>query len=201
MPTGKPMGKGEATRQRIIAAAAPIFNQRGFEGASMQDLMQATGLEKGGLYRHFANKEELAAEALRYALAENIKLRTGHVANIPNAVDKLRELVRIFVETPSTIPGGCPLMNSAIDSDDGNEALRDIARKGVQAWRNRLCRIIEAGIHAREIHPSTDPRRIANTLIATLEGALMIARLENNRNALRDAQDTLEATLTSIAAT
>ncbi len=69
------MRKGEATRQRIIAEAAPIFNQRGFDGCSMQDLMTATGLEKGGLYRHFSNKEELASEAFRFALAQNGLLR------------------------------------------------------------------------------------------------------------------------------
>lgn len=194
------MRKGEATRQRIIAQAAPIFNQRGFEGCSMQDLMQATGLEKGGLYRHFANKEELATEAFRFALAQNIKLRTEHVDQIPNAVDKLRKVVQVFVETPSAITGGCPLMNTAIDADDGNQALRALARKGIQDWRARLCRIIEAGIQAGEIRESTDPRRIANTLIATLEGALMISRLENSRHALRDAQATIESLLTSITA-
>jgi TetR/AcrR family transcriptional repressor of nem operon len=192
------MRKGEATRQRIIAEAAPIFNQRGFDGCSMQDLMTATGLEKGGLYRHFANKEDLAAEAFRYAVAQNVKLRTEHLDEIPNSLDKLKRVVHLFVELPSAIPGGCPLMNTAIDADDGNPALRDLARKGVQDWRDRLVHILETGIKAGEIRRSTDPRRIANTLIATLEGALMISRLENNRNALRDAQSTLEALLTSL---
>jgi len=192
------MRKGEATRQRIIAEAAPIFNQRGFDGCSMQDLMTATGLEKGGLYRHFANKEELAAEAFRYALAQNVKVRTEHLDEIPNSIDKLRKAVHLFVELPSAIPGGCPLMNTAIDADDGNQALRDLARKGIQDWRTRLTRIIETGIKAGEIRRSTDPRHIANTLIATLEGALMISRLENNRNALRDAQTTLDTLLTSL---
>ena len=42
------MNKGEMTRQRIIEEAAPIFNQRGYAGCSMQDVMEATGLEKGG---------------------------------------------------------------------------------------------------------------------------------------------------------
>jgi AcrR family transcriptional regulator len=193
------MRKGEATRQRIIAQAAPIFNQRGFDGCSMQDLMQATGLEKGGLYRHFSNKEELAAEAFRFALAQNVKVRTEHLDDIPNSIDKLKKVVELFVETPSAIPGGCPLMNTAIDADDGNEALRDLARKGIQDWRARLSRIIEAGIKAREIRSSTEPRRIANTLIATLEGALMISRLEKSRHAIRDAQATLEGILNSIA--
>jgi AcrR family transcriptional regulator len=193
------MQKGEATRQRIIAEAAPIFNQRGFDGCSMQDLMRATGLEKGGIYRHFASKEELAAEAFRFAVAQNVKLRTEHLDEIPSSIEKLKKVVQIFVETPSAIPGGCPLMNTAIDADDGNEALRDLARRGIQNWRARLSRIIETGIKAGEIHKSTEPRRIANTLIATLEGALMISRLEDSRQALRDAQATLESILTSIA--
>jgi TetR/AcrR family transcriptional regulator, transcriptional repressor for nem operon len=192
------MRKGEATRQRIIAEAAPIFNQRGFDGCSMQDLMTATGLEKGGLYRHFANKEDLAAEAFRFALAQNVKVRTEHLDEIPNSINKLKKVVQLFVDLPSAIPGGCPLMNTAIDADDGNPALRDLARKGIQDWRARLTHIIETGIKAGEIRRSTDPRRIANTVIATLEGALMISRLENSRNALRDAQSTLDTLLTSL---
>ena len=192
------MRKGEATRQRIIAEAAPIFNQRGFDGCSMQDLMTATGLEKGGLYRHFANKEDLAAEAFRYALAQNVKVRTEHLDEIPNSLDKLKRVVHLFVELPSAIPGGCPLMNTAIDADDGNPALRDLARKGVQDWRARIVHIVETGIRDGEIRRSTDPRRIANTLIATLEGALMISRLENNRNALRDAQTTLDTLIAAL---
>ena len=55
------MSKGQLTRQRIIAQAAPLFNQRGYEGCSINDVMAATGLEKGGIYRHFESKEELAA--------------------------------------------------------------------------------------------------------------------------------------------
>jgi TetR/AcrR family transcriptional repressor of nem operon len=192
------MRKGEATRQRIIAEAAPIFNQRGFDGCSMQDLMTATGLEKGGLYRHFANKEELAAEAFRFSVAQNVKIRTDHLDEIFNSLDKLKRVVHLFVELPSAIPGGCPLMNTAIDADDGNPALRDLARKGIQDWRARLVHILETGIKAGEIRRSTDPRRIANTLIAILEGALMISRLENNRNALRDAQTTLDTLLDTL---
>ena len=102
------MRKGEATRQRIIAEAAPIFNQRGFDGCSMQDLMTATGLEKGGLYRHFANKEELAAEAFRYALAQNVKVRTEHLDEIPSALDKLRQSSTSSSSSPPPSPAAAP---------------------------------------------------------------------------------------------
>src|SRR5260370_16588950 len=47
------MRKGEQTRQEIIRKAAPIFNQRGYEGAALSDLMKATGLEKRAISRHF----------------------------------------------------------------------------------------------------------------------------------------------------
>jgi AcrR family transcriptional regulator len=63
---GEGMTKGETTRQKIIAQAAPLFNRLGYAGCSMQDIMAATGLEKGGLYRHFSGKEELAEESFRY---------------------------------------------------------------------------------------------------------------------------------------
>jgi AcrR family transcriptional regulator len=73
------MRKGETTRQRIIEKSAPIFNQKGFAGSSMQDVMEATGLEKGGLYRHFSGKEELAAEVFRYTVARAEKLRSEKI--------------------------------------------------------------------------------------------------------------------------
>src|SRR2546430_16954 len=57
---GGDMRKGEQTRQEIIRKAAPIFNQRGYDGAALSDLMEATGLEKGGIYRHFDSKQQLA---------------------------------------------------------------------------------------------------------------------------------------------
>jgi TetR/AcrR family transcriptional repressor of nem operon len=192
------MRKGEATRQRIIAEAAPIFNQRGYAGCSMHDLMEATGLEKGGLYRHFANKEELAAEAFRFALAQTVKVRTDHLEDIPGAADKLRRVVQLFVETPSAVAGGCPLMNTAIDSDDGNPELRQLALRGIQTWRARLSAIIVAGLETGEIRAGINPRRIANAIISTLEGALMISRLERTKSAMHDAQVTLETVIREI---
>lgn len=187
--------KGEYTRQRIIEAAAPIFNQRGFAGCSMQDVMEATGLEKGGLYRHFESKEELAVEAFRYALAESVKTRTEDLGHVEGAVEKLRYIVNRFVEAPSALPGGCPLMNTAIDADDGNPALRELVTRGLADWKQRIVKIVTAGRKAGEVRQSVEPRQVANAIIATLEGALMISRLEGSRAALCDARTTLNAML------
>jgi len=91
------MNKGESTRRRIIEQAAPLLNQRGFSGCSMQDIMDATGLEKGGIYRHFSSKEELAGEAFLYALEQAVKTRTDGLEHLSGALARLRYLIHRFV--------------------------------------------------------------------------------------------------------
>jgi TetR/AcrR family transcriptional regulator, transcriptional repressor for nem operon len=191
--------KGEQTRLRIIELAAPVFNRRGYEGASMQEIMAATGLEKGGLYRHFSSKEELAAEAFRYAISRTEKSRTDNLSHIAGAIPRLRAFVERFVKTPSAIPGGCPLLNTAIDSDDGNSTLRKLARQGLAEWKERLADIVRDGKRNGEIRKSVKSRYVANTIIATLEGALMISRLEGDRQALEDAAESLLSFLSDLA--
>ena len=194
------MRKGEATRQRIIAQAAPLFNQRGFAGSSMQDVMEVTGLEKGGLYRHFSSKEELAAEAFRYAVARAEKVRFDKLDRSRGALDQLRLLVDRFVNMRSDVAGGCAIFNTAIEADDGNPVLRGLALKALQDWKDRLARIVREGIRAGEIRKGTVPGRVANILIATLEGALTMSRLEGTKTPLEDAQVTLGAFLDGISA-
>src|SRR5688500_10214957 len=63
------MGKSEDTRAKIIATAALLFNQRGYNGTSIDDIMQATNLKKGGIYNHFSSKEEIALAAFDHAYA------------------------------------------------------------------------------------------------------------------------------------
>ena len=179
------MRKGEQTRQEIIRKAAPIFNQRGYDGAALSDLMRATGLEKGGIYRHFSNKEALAAEAFDYAWRETFDSRIRDLDTIPNSVDRLKQLVANFVERRGVIPGGCPLLNTAIDTDDGNSVLRERARKALRGWRSYVVSMISAGIKAREIRAKIDARKLATLIISSLEGAVMVYRLERNEDALR----------------
>ena len=97
------------------------------------------------------------------------------------------------------VPGGCPMMNAAIDSDDGNPVLRGLAKEAIADWKKRLSGLVREGMERGEIREGTDPRRIANAFVAALEGALMISRLEGNRTAVRDAGAMLEGILDGIA--
>jgi TetR/AcrR family transcriptional repressor of nem operon len=189
------MNKGEQTRREIIRKAAPIFNQRGYEGATLSDLMRATGLEKGGIYRHFSGKEALAAEAFDYAWRETFNARTHDLDTTSNTVDRLKQLVANFVERRGTIPGGCPLLNTAIDTDDGNSVLRERARKALREWRRYIVSAVDAGIKAREIRPRIEAKKLATLIISSLEGAIMLYRLERSEEALRAVQTHLDTYL------
>jgi TetR/AcrR family transcriptional regulator, transcriptional repressor for nem operon len=186
------MSKGEKTRQRIVAEAAALFNQRGFEGSSMADLMDATGLEKGGIYRHFTSKEELAVAAFDHAWQAATDMRMRDLDSLPNSIDKLKRLIANFVERKPSISGGCPLLNTAIESDDGNPVLRERARKALHQWQDLLSEIVSKGLERKEIKQDVDPKKLALLIIGSLEGALMISRLERNRDALLQAQAHLE---------
>ena len=191
------MSKGEETQQRIVTEAATIFNQRGFEGSSLAELMEATGLEKGGIYRHFSSKEELALEAFDYAWRAAFSTRIHGLDAIANGVDRLKQFIANFVGRRPPVPGGCPLLNTAIDADDGNPALRERARKALREWRDRLSSIITAGIEGGEIRRGVEARKLATLIISSLEGALMIGRLERSREALFEVQDYLESYIES----
>ena len=79
--------KGMKTRQRIVEMAAPVFNRQGFVGASMRDLISATGLEKGGIYNHFGSKEQLALEAYDYAMSRVTNALARSQDDATDAVD------------------------------------------------------------------------------------------------------------------
>jgi TetR/AcrR family transcriptional regulator, transcriptional repressor for nem operon len=190
--------RGEATRRRIVERSAAVFNRRGYSGTSMSELMAATGLEKGGLYRHFASKQGLAAAAFEYAWkAANGPRRRG-LEDCTTALDKLLLLVKNFVEHPGVVPGGCPLLNTAVDSDDGNPVLRGKAHAALDQWRAGIADIVREGQQKFELHGGIDPDAVATIMIASLEGAVMMSRLEKTREPLHAVGKHLAGYLRSL---
>jgi TetR/AcrR family transcriptional repressor of nem operon len=185
----KQLTKGERTRQNIVAKAAVIFNQRGFEGASMQDVVDAVGLEKGSIYGHFASKEALALEAFDFAWADTAQKRMADLDSVSNAVDKLAIHISNYVKT--SFAGGCPLVNTAVDTDDGNLALRERARKAYRGWEGALVNILTDGQSRDEVRHEVRPRSVANFLISTLEGATVVSSIDKRSGALAHAQENL----------
>lgn len=192
------MRKGEATRQRIIEVSAPLFNQRGYEGCSMQEIMLAAGLEKGSIYRYFESKEALAVAAFEHACSLSVKFRTSDVEHIPSSLEKLRFCIHRFVTTPSTLQGGCPMLNAAVDSDDGSLPLRKVVRSAFADWKKRLCAFVIEGIAQGEIRSDTKPAMVIDMVIGSLEGAYVLCRVQGDRAPLKHAEVMLNQILDSI---
>src|SRR6266853_5930104 len=108
------MSKGEETRERILARSAQLFNRQGYFGASLTDIMRETGLEKGGIYNHFASKEQLALEAFDYAYTLVSQRTRLALADKKHAVARLYAILTVFqslVDDPP-VAGGCPILNT-----------------------------------------------------------------------------------------
>jgi TetR/AcrR family transcriptional regulator, transcriptional repressor for nem operon len=176
------MSKAQQTKARIVQQAAAVFNQKGYAGSSIADIMQATGLKKGGIYNHFQSKDELAVAAFDYAVSLMSQQVWSAVKTKRNAIARLQALVSsylVYIETPPVV-GGCPILNTAIEADDTDSPLRDRAIAAINNWRNLIVRIINKGIKKGEIPATIEPDTVATIIICNIEGAIMMSQLEKN---------------------
>ncbi len=181
------LSKAQLTRSHIIHQAAEVFNQFGYARTSLADLMQATGLKKGGIYNHFASKDELAIAAFDYSVGLIQQRYAEALRGQRHAADRLRTVVDTFcrgVVNEPVLKGGCPLMNTAIDSDDAHEGLKQRAQVAMDRWRALLRKIVIYGQKHGEISAMVDPDQVATIVIATLEGAVMMSGLYGDRTHL-----------------
>ncbi len=173
------MSKAEQTKQRIIERAAILFNQNGYAGTSIDGIMKLTGLQKGGIYNHFKSKDEIALAAFDHTI---VLLKQKVLADIPNktnAIDRLQALVHGFkgFTTNQPIVGGCPILNTAVESDDTHPALRLRAQGAVNEIRALIASTIELGIRQHEIIAEIDREEVTIVLISAIEGAVMLSKL------------------------
>jgi TetR/AcrR family transcriptional regulator, transcriptional repressor for nem operon len=173
---------GDKTRQRILEATAPLLNKHGFAGLSMSEVMGATGLEKGGIYRHFASKDELAAATLAHSYELVQKARAHGVDEQPTPLARLHRLLTNFDTEPGAIlPGGCPYVNSAVDADDTSPLRLAQVRRAFDEWHGRIAQIVCQAVDAGELRRSTNPEAIATLILATIEGAVVLSRAQQSR--------------------
>lgn len=173
------MRKGERTRQMIVERSAPVFNTRGYCGSSMKDLVEQIGLEKGGIYNHFGSKEELAIAAFDYTVAgigrrfqEVLEAKEGALERLYAVVDVLGDLAEGY-----HVAGGCPILNTAIESDDANPVLKKKARDAMTDWHRLIGSTVKRGVESGELLPGTDPYEVASLVTAALEGSIMLSKL------------------------
>ncbi|RZK18082.1 MAG: TetR/AcrR family transcriptional regulator [Pedobacter sp.] len=194
------MTKAEKTRNYIVEKTAPIFNMKGYAGTSLNDITVATGLTKGSIYGNFSNKDEVALAAFDYNLNNNVSKIEAEMSNQVSIKGKLLVYVSIYQTfiVGAVSQGGCPILNTAIDADDTHPALREKALKAVLSWKKRIIKLVEEGISNQEIKAENNPEQIALTVIAMIEGGIMISRLTNKLDNWNLIMDSLKKYINSL---
>ncbi|RYY57846.1 MAG: TetR/AcrR family transcriptional regulator [Chitinophagaceae bacterium] len=176
------MSKAEQTKAFIIERTAPVFNRKGYAGTSLSDLTMATGLTKGSIYGNFADKDAVALAAFDFNLAKVNALFAAEMAREATSREKLLVYVRLysrFHKYPFPA-GGCPVMNTGIESDDTHPGLKAKASEALVAWKNQIAGLIRKGIKEREFSGHTDVEQSALSILALIEGATLIGGTTGN---------------------
>ncbi|WP_293775860.1 TetR/AcrR family transcriptional regulator [uncultured Oxalicibacterium sp.] len=167
--------KEQSTRNhaRIEETASRLFRERGVNGISVADLMQAAGLTHGGFYGHFASKDELVAAACTHAFAQSIERWQSRIQKKPAGTKALHALVDPYL-TPRMVDqvgNGCPAVALAAD------VIREPLEKPVRtAYLEGSKDLIDLLTSASTIRDADKRRKKALVQWSTMVGALLLAR-------------------------
>ena len=100
------------TKQKIVRSARRLFNSRGFDAVSIDDVMANAGLTRGSFYSYFDSKGDLYAEAVTDILNEKQLLSSDGVSVNPRAIDNAAQFIRDYLslEHFEDLEGSCPLI-------------------------------------------------------------------------------------------
>lgn len=176
------MKKGELTKQKIIEASASIFNQKGYAATSIDDIINATGLKQGGIYRHFSSKEDIAKACFQYSSGIVSNQLADATIGAKSAKEELFRLLDEFVAMAKNPPiaGGCPILNTSIDCDDTNEDIRKLVQNAVNNWKLIISSILSKGIMQGEFKKDTDIDEFVTIFISAIEGSIFLSKLYND---------------------
>ncbi len=161
------------TRERIVSGASAMFRERGLGNVSVAELMAQAGLTHGGFYAHFASRDELVAEAVRFALLQSAHriylsaLQTGHTPGYSKLIKRY-----LTIEHRDHPDSGCVLasLGAEIGRDEGDA--RAVFSEGFDELVTLLAQLSpERTRSARRAH--------VLSVISSLSGALILARAVN----------------------
>jgi AcrR family transcriptional regulator len=189
MTVDRRIEKGEATQRRLLAVATKLFAKHGYERTSVEQVLARAKVSRGSLYHHFASKEALFEAVLEEMEAGVAEATTRAARGIEDPLEALR--------------AGCAAwLKLARDPAVRRIVLIDApSAVGWQKWREiderHAFGILKGAVELA--NPRGSPEVIAHLLLAALiEMAMVVARAEHPRAALRDAQAAIDALLDSL---
>jgi TetR/AcrR family transcriptional repressor of nem operon len=173
-------------REKLVSGSAAVFLERGFNAASVNDIVLAAGVPKGSFYNHFASKEALAIEVLRRYVDE---LGLRELTELPGSpIEQLRTHLRTNIEAREVagIEYGCLLGNFSTDAVALNEELREAVKQGFARWFDAVSSAIGRAQAAGEIANETDADTLARYVVSSFEGAIAQAKTLRTGEPIKD---------------
>lgn len=183
------MTKAERTRQLIIEKTAPLFNQKGYAGTSINDISEATGLTRGGIYGNFESKDEVALAAFEHNYSQLFTLIRSKIKEKSKAHDKLQVYLSVYRHPglQAVLQYGCPILNTSTEADDTHPALKTKAADAIARWHRGIENVIKEGQERKELKKSVEVKEFASTFIALIEGGIMLTKVTGNDDHLEAA--------------
>jgi AcrR family transcriptional regulator len=179
------------TRERMVRSAALLLREHGYAGTGFRDVVAHAEAPWGSIYHHFpGGKAQLAEEAVGFAGDLVARVIADGPADDPVAA--LRLFRRIWAQAleSSDFRAGCPVVAVATEAPADVPALTDAAGAAFARWTGQLAAILRgAGV------PRGRARRLATTVVAAVEGAIVLCRAERSTRPLDDVGRELELLL------
>jgi AcrR family transcriptional regulator len=178
----------DKTRQDLLRAAYSEIHLQGYQSASLNAILNQTGVTKGALYHYFNNKQ-----ALGYAVLDEVIRPYLELTWIEPLRDKtLPPLARLIGTIQQAgerldereIQLGCPLNNLAQEMSPIDEGFRQRTDRLYRAWFNSIAATLEEGQRDGSIRADLEPASTAIFIVAALEGCMGIAKNAQSRQAL-----------------
>lgn len=178
--------KSEISRERILDAAQDLILSRGFSAMTVDSVCQAAGITKGGFFYHFDSKDALGKAALE-RFWRNVTERQSNAKfnSASDAVSLLDGYLDFAIETYQSpeLQKGCMLAIFTMELAESNQQLFKEAAKYFSAWRNSLHEMYNAAsVYSGN---SIDAKAWSDLYISTLEGALLLAKSNNDPEAIK----------------
>src|ERR1700759_3108380 len=183
--------KGERTRARIVEEAATLIHERGVAGTFLEDVKKAAGVSGSQLYHYFPDKNDLVQAVIDYQ-ADGIVNRNRRALSSANGVETWRNMV-LTAAKRTKAKGGCPLASVAGQLAESDPEARALIAAGFDQWAAAIADGLRS-LHADGKLPSDiDPGDLATTVLATLQGGLLLAQVQQSPRPIETAVNTLLA--------
>lgn len=189
------MRKGQATKEQIIRQSAGLFNTKGYAGTSLSEIIERANIQKGGIYNHFKSKEEIALNAFDYMFAELKRILAEAMSERTEPVDKLQAICDVYIKLveDDLWEGGCPIMNTAVENDDGHPLLKQRAQTAMKELMTSLGEIIKEGMKRKQFRSEIDVEAACSVIIALIEGGVMLSKLYNDSKYMQHCTNQVKA--------